>query len=788
MNQDPITDIAERWAAIAVSAQRLRERTQADRAADDAACTAEQARHAAERAAIDAKHQSTEQNLRERLERLRSEAVARRQAESSKLEAKVRATTEEIERRADESGRDAKEGLQHALWLAESVHESGERLPKAALEEVRQTVSERLNALEAIVTEAARQTRRYRQAVPTPPPSMPPAGRMDPLMVITTKVVLAADAGERVRRLRLPGLYRGPILLVPAILAALLGAAVAWVLGARGALLGFGAGVGALLVAAAATALWFRARAQVVRAWEPLHQAAHAVRAAAEAAMQSAKLECEESEKAARARLKRERQSAQKKYGPVVQAAERQRQDRIEELRKVSESRRVQSETDAQKAEMEAQAQFEQGMARCVAAHAEATAAEDAMHAQRQAAHRQAEQEARAERESDWIRSREYFLTWAEAQARRGARASEVWESGYASPAAFSDRLQIGSVGLDLTAIQDAFPAEKHLAWPGPTAWQVPLERPMPGAISTILEAPGDARAAALAGLQSIVSRLLLECPPGKVRLTFMDPVGLGQSFAGFMHLADEMEQLVGERIWTEARQIEQKLTDLTEHMETVIQKYLRDEFATIADYNAQAGQLAEPLRVVVMADFPAGLDEEATRRLASILQSGARCGVHLLLLRDPARPFPESLKVADLHRTCRRILWRDGSFRIEEPGLEGVLVTLESPPPGARLQEVLRSIGQAARSASVVQVPFSAIEPNEDRLWSGSTAASLRVPIGRTGATQLQHLVLGEGTRQHVLLAGKTGSGKSTLLNAMIVNLASWFSPDELELWLIDF
>lgn len=788
MAQDPITDIAERWAAIAAASQRLQERTRSDRAADEAARSAEQARHAAERSAIDAKRQSTEQNLRERLERLQSEATARREVDASKLAAKIRAATEEIERRADEAGRDAKEGLQHALWLAESVHESGERRPKAALEEVRQTVSERLTALEAIVAEAARQTRRYRQGVPTPPSSMPPAGRMDPLMVIATKVALAADAGERIRRLRLPGLYRGPILLVPAIFAALLGVAVAWILGARGALLGIGAGAGALLVAVAATALWFRARAQVSRAWEPLHQAAHAARVAAESAVQTAQVECEESEKAALDRLKRERQGAQKKFGPVVQAAERQRQERLEELRKVSESRRNQIDSEARKAEQEAKTQFEQGLARCVAAHAEATAAEDAQHAQREVGHRQAEQDARAERESDWIRSRDGFMAWAEAQARRGVQAAGFWESGYASPVAFSDRLQVGSVGLDLAAIQDAFPSEKHLAWPGPTAWQVPLERPMPGAISTILEAPGDARAAALAGLQSIVSRLLLECPPGKVRLTFMDPVGLGQSFAGFMHLADEMEQLVGERIWTEARQIEQKLTDLTEHMETVIQKYLRDEFATIADYNAQAGQLAEPLRVVVMADFPAGLNEEATRRLASILQSGARCGVHLLLLRDPARPFPESLKVADLHRACRRILWRDGSFRIEEPGLEQVPVTLDSPPPGARLQEVLRSIGQAARSASVVQVPFSAIEPSEDRLWSGSTATSLRVPIGRTGATQLQHLVLGEGTRQHVLLAGKTGSGKSTLLNAMIVNLASWFSPDELELWLIDF
>src|SRR4029077_7225958 len=46
----------------------------------------------------------------------------------------------------------------------------------------------------------------------------------------------------------------------------------------------------------------------------------------------------------------------------------------------------------------------------------------------------------------------------------------------------------------------------------------------------------------------------------------------------------------------------------------------------------------------------------------------------------------------------------------------------------------------------------------------------------------------LGQGTAHHVLIAGKTGSGKSTLLHALITNLALSFSPDEVELYLVDF
>jgi DNA segregation ATPase FtsK/SpoIIIE-like protein len=38
------------------------------------------------------------------------------------------------------------------------------------------------------------------------------------------------------------------------------------------------------------------------------------------------------------------------------------------------------------------------------------------------------------------------------------------------------------------------------------------------------------------------------------------------------------------------------------------------------------------------------------------------------------------------------------------------------------------------------------------------------------------------------VLISGKTGSGKSTLLHVLIVNLAMRYSPDEVELYLVDF
>ncbi len=84
--------------------------------------------------------------------------------------------------------------------------------------------------------------------------------------------------------------------------------------------------------------------------------------------------------------------------------------------------------------------------------------------------------------------------------------------------------------------------------------------------------------------------------------------------------------------------------------------------------------------------------------------------------------------------------------------------------------------------------MPFEQVAPAEPDIWKEETTELLRVPIGRSGATKLQYLEIGSGTRQHALIAGKTGSGKSTLFHVIITNLALRCSPEQVEFYLVDF
>ena len=319
----------------------------------------------------------------------------------------------------------------------------------------------------------------------------------------------------------------------------------------------------------------------------------------------------------------------------------------------------------------------------------------------------------------------------------------------------------------------------------------LPMLLPLIGGRDVLFQTRSAAKSVAVAAIQSALLRLLAALPPAKLRFTFLDPIGLGQNAAPFMHLADYDETLVTGKAWTEPPHIEARLADLTEHMENVIQKYLRNQFTTIEDYNAQAGEVAEPYRVLVVFDFPANFSEAAARRLVSIAQNGPRCGVYAVILADMDKPLPYGFTLADLAGACTVIAWDGNRFVWQDPDFQDCLLELDTPPDAELFNKIVNAVGAAAKQASIVQVPFERIAPPRERWWNAgaTTVESLRVKLGPSGATKVQELELGgRGTAHHALVVGKTGSGKSTLMHTIITNLALTYSPDEVQLYLVDF
>lgn len=362
-----------------------------------------------------------------------------------------------------------------------------------------------------------------------------------------------------------------------------------------------------------------------------------------------------------------------------------------------------------------------------------------------------------------------------------------VARDDFALPSVSPTALCLGQINVDLDLVEDGLPTDPRLK-PERQNFDLPILLPLTRQPSLIIKSSGVGREAAVKTLQSAMLRFLTSLPAGKVRFTVMDPLGLGKNFSAFMHLADFDELLVTNRIWTEPSHIEKRLADLTEHMETVLQMYLRNEFSSIDEYNEFAGEVAEPYRVLVIANFPANFTDVALRRLASIAEGGSKCGVYLLLSYDTSQPLPRGFEISDLEQHATVLDWTDGGLRLSDPDFHDWPLLLEQPPQPDEFGRIVRLAGQHSRDVRRVEVPFERVAPSKSDFWTSDSRTGIDIPIGRAGATKLQYMRLGKGTSQHVLIAGKTGSGKSTLLHALITNLALYYSPAEVEFYLIDF
>ena len=314
-----------------------------------------------------------------------------------------------------------------------------------------------------------------------------------------------------------------------------------------------------------------------------------------------------------------------------------------------------------------------------------------------------------------------------------------------------------------------------------------PALLPFVGGRNLVIHAAGAAKAKAIQGVQSVLLQQLMLTPPAKLQFLLVDPVGLGENVASFMHLGDDAPELITGKAWVERADIEKQLAELSAYMETVIQGSLRGRYSSIEELNAEAKELSRGYRVLVVIDFPVNFTEESARRLLSIAQNGPRCGVYTIVTVDTDQPLPRGFTLADLERTAHVFTETDGLFTWKDPDFSGATVQFDAPPLPQRFEQFVRGVGAAAQKVGPVEIPFVRLVPPSP-LWQENTIEGLEAPIGRTDVQKPHLFSLGRDTAQHALVAGRTGSGKTNLFNVLIAALVTRYAPTELELYLIDF
>ena len=284
--------------------------------------------------------------------------------------------------------------------------------------------------------------------------------------------------------------------------------------------------------------------------------------------------------------------------------------------------------------------------------------------------------------------------------------------------------------------------------------------------------------------------RFLTGLPPGKVRFTIIDPVGLGENFAAFMHLADHDEKLVTSQIWTEPQS----------HRTAAHRPHRphRERDPEVSAEPVQDDRGLQPRR----RRSGRTLSRAGHRQLPGELHARGGETAHQHRLRAARRAASARWSAPTPGRPCRAIStsttskpsasrWpgRIGAFIAEGPGARPVPARAR-PAAGHRNH---RPAGAASRQGE----PRSRPRRGAVRLHRAAAGRRVEgrreptgceVPVGRAGATRRQIVQPGPRHRAARPRRRQDRVGQIDAAPCPHHQPRADYSPDEVELYLIDF
>lgn len=351
--------------------------------------------------------------------------------------------------------------------------------------------------------------------------------------------------------------------------------------------------------------------------------------------------------------------------------------------------------------------------------------------------------------------------------------------------------------------------------------------------------------------VNALLLRSLCAARPGQLKLLLIDPTSLGEVFSPLLSISAHSEEVVHTKVWTSESDILARLEEASDRVGLIIQKYLTDEYATLEDYNEAAGEVTEPSVVIAINDFPRGLNARSIEIVKSLAEVGPRCGISLVLLNGDNLDQDQSRACAAIsdHVNVKLGKWEVAHWFASSssygPTLPTTVSQLTGTVPAVWLdlydlakgalkakmthithvsapgrpwhalapepwlpevaEPVLDTIGRQFGSGSKVEVrmervwglyaeasetPGLATFSRSDRStwWNVDSVEAVEVPIGRQGSRGVSTFRFDSQLSSSALLVGRPGSGKSNLLHVTICTLAALYSPEELEMYLLDF
>ncbi len=284
-----------------------------------------------------------------------------------------------------------------------------------------------------------------------------------------------------------------------------------------------------------------------------------------------------------------------------------------------------------------------------------------------------------------------------------------------------------------------------------------------------------------------IIWSLLSMFPVSKIKFSIIDCEQKGSSIQQFLDFKKECPEVFEEQIYTNKENITKFLEKLNQKIDDVIQNKLGNKYANILEYNKNNPTRMETCNMIAIYDFPSGFEEKSIELLQNILKNGGKCGIYALIAHNKDIKYNSYGRDIDIdermEKYCSRIEITNKNYLIEPFSLP---VSIKEPIEYSKINEFIKKYKEL--NVKIKSKGFSFEDILDKELFTRNTNAELSIPIGIGDAETIIPIVFGKGSSHHALVAGATGSGKSTLLHTLIMSSMLHYTPDQLNLYLMDF
>lgn len=278
--------------------------------------------------------------------------------------------------------------------------------------------------------------------------------------------------------------------------------------------------------------------------------------------------------------------------------------------------------------------------------------------------------------------------------------------------------------------------------------------------------------------LREMLMRLLSSVPLVQLEVILVDALSLGGIFNLARRLLDKNNDFIyQQRILTESKETEEALKHLYEYLKVNLQEKLAG-FRDFAHYNKK-----EKDRLPLKALFLSGVDalsQNALYYLEKIMRFGSKNGV-LSFVNLESEKNNQSAEDPKKHAE----FFRD-TTSFECLKYLSVEIINDQGIKSQHMQDFADKIKAYYKQKKEVKSELKALQKDE-KFWTKSSQYEVSVPVGWDINHKEVCFEIGNA-QNHTLICDHSGSGKSNFLHVLIQNLAFYYVPDEVQLFLLDY